>query len=213
LNNSGLSKHYSISNIRYSILSTIYTIGHSTHTLDEFIALLQAHGIGTLVDIRSYPASRRMPWFQGPQHPPFMSAEEASRHEALETTLPRAGVGYLWMSALGGRRKKILDIDASPHVALRSPAFRNYADYMLTPEFQLAAGELVQLAEKAPTTIMCAEAQVYYHCHRMLVSDYLTAKGHTVLHISGAGVAKPHRLAPEAHIVDGDVIYSGDRLF
>lgn len=192
-------------------MATVFTVGHSTRTLPDFISILHAHDILRLVDIRSYPASRRMPWFQGPQQPSFMSPEQARAHEALETTLPRAGIAYLWMPALGGRRRKMRD--DSPNLALTSSAFRNYADYMLTSEFQRAAAELVQLAEESRTCIMCAEAQVYYRCHRMLVADYLSAQGHTVLHISGTGPARPHRLTPEARIVDGNVVYSGDRLF
>jgi uncharacterized protein (DUF488 family) len=194
-------------------VATIYTIGHSTRTLDEFVALLQSHAIERLVDIRSYPASRRMPWFQGPQHPPFMTEEEGERTAALETTLPQAGIEYRWMRELGGRRKKILD--ESPNVALRAPAFRNYADYMLTPEFERAAQELVQLADVSRsngkrTSIMCAEAQVYWHCHRMLVSDWLAAHGHTVLHIATAAEPKAHRLTEEARLEQGKVIYRGD---
>ncbi len=188
-------------------MATIYTIGHSTRPLDEFIAVLRAHGIRLLADIRSYPASRRWPWFQGPQHPPFMTEEEARQHEALETTLPRAGIDYRWIRALGGRRKKIRN--DSPNLALRSPAFRNYADYMLTSEFKQAADELVQLAAAQPTCIMCSERQVYYHCHRMLLSDYLALHGHEVLHIDSARPAKPHRITPEAALVDGEVIYPG----
>jgi uncharacterized protein (DUF488 family) len=197
-----------------SYLATIYTIGHSTCTLQDFLNILKAHSICTLVDIRSYPASRRMPWFQGPQHPPFMSEQESLRAEALETTLPRAGIEYRWIKALGGRRRKIRD--DSPNQALLSPAFRNYADYMLTPDFQQGANELVTLAESSPTVIMCAEAQVYYHCHRMLLSDYLVAHGHRVLHIADLKEPKPHRLTPEAHIENenGVVIYPTEaRLF
>lgn len=197
-------------------LAIIYTIGHSTHTLEELIALLKAHGIERLVDIRSYPASRRLPWFQGPQHPPFMTEEEGDRTPALETTLPAAGIEYVWMRALGGRRKKILD--DSPNVALRAPAFRNYADYMMTSEFEQTAEELVRMADVSlhlgkRTAIMCAEAQVYWHCHRMLVSDWLAAHGHTVLHIATAAEPKAHKMTPEARIEDGKVIYKGDRLF
>jgi uncharacterized protein (DUF488 family) len=192
-------------------VATIYTVGHSTHTLDEFVELLKAHGIQTLADIRSYPASRRLPHFQGPQYPPFMTQEEAERHEALETTLPRVGLAYVWLRGLGGRRRKLRD--DSPNTALHSDAFRNYADYMLTPEFRQAADELVQLSEQSPTCIMCAEAQVYWHCHRMLLSDYLVAQGHTVLHITNAGPAKPHRMTPEARITEGSVIYDGGMLF
>jgi uncharacterized protein (DUF488 family) len=189
-------------------LSTVYTIGHSTRTLEEFTAILQAHAIGLLVDIRSYPGSRRMPWFQGPQFPPFMTEEEGRQHEALETTLPRASIYYLWMRALGGRRKKIRD--DSPNTALRSPGFRNYADYILTAEFRAAAKELVRLADMRRTCVMCAEAQVYYHCHRMLLSDYLAAHGHTVLHIDGLAKAKPHRMTPEARVEDGQLTYPGE---
>jgi uncharacterized protein (DUF488 family) len=189
---------------------TLFTIGHSTRTLDELIALLTAHEIRTLVDIRSYPASRRLPWFQGPQYPPFLTKEEAEKHEALETTLPRAGIDYLWMRALGGRRRKIRE--DSPHTALQSSAFRNYADYMLTPEFHAAIGELVEKAGTRPVCLMCAEAQVYWHCHRMLVSDFLTAHGHNVLHIESADRLPAHRMTPEARVVKGDVIYDGGVL-
>lgn len=189
-------------------MSTIYTIGHSTRTLYDFTSLLQTHEIRLLVDIRSYPASRRMPWFQGPQFPPFMTEEEGRQHEALETTLPRAGIDYRWMHALGGRRKKIRD--DSPNQAFRSPAFRNYADYMLTQEFQDAAIELVKLADEKRTCVMCAEAQVYYHCHRMLLSDYLVAHGHEVLHIATAAAPKPHRMTKEARVESGVLTYPAD---
>jgi uncharacterized protein (DUF488 family) len=192
-------------------LATVYTIGHSTHPLEEFVTILQAHGIRTLADIRSYPASRRLPWFQGPQHPPFMTEQDAKVHEALETTLPGIGIAYVWLRALGGRRRQILK--DSTNIALQSPAFRNYADYMTTAEFRAGIAELLSLAEAAPTAIMCAEAEVYWHCHRMLVSDYLTAHNHAVLHIAGTGPAKPHKLTPEARLVDGNLVYDGGRLF
>jgi uncharacterized protein (DUF488 family) len=162
--------------------------------LQELIAALQAHGIRTLVDIRSFPMSRRLPHFN---------------REALEQELPKAGVAYFWMKDLGGRRKKLRD--DSPNVALRNDSFRNYADYMLTEPFQHAANELVRLAGQAPTAIMCAE-RVYFRCHRMLVSDYLVAQGHEVLHIDAAGPVRPHKLMAEARIVDGQIIYRGDRL-
>jgi uncharacterized protein (DUF488 family) len=188
-------------------LAAIYTVGHSTRTLDELIAALQAHEIGVLADIRAYPASRRMPYFQGPQFPPFMTREEGEQQEALETTLPRAGIEYRWLRELGGRRKKIRD--DSPNLALRSPTFRNYADYMMTPEFEAAIGALLQLAAIKRTCIMCSERQVYWHCHRMLVSDYLALHGHEVLHIDNEKPAKPHRITAEASFVEGQVIYPG----
>jgi uncharacterized protein (DUF488 family) len=176
-------------------LVTLYTIGHSTRTLDELVVALRAHSIATLVDIRSFPMSRRLPHFN---------------RESLEKTLPEAGIAYVWLRALGGRRNKILD--DSPNVALRSPSFRNYADYMLTAEFQRGIDQLVQLAEKSCTAYMCAE-RIYFHCHRMLVSDWLTAHGHEVLHTDGTGPAKLHKLLPEARVIDGELIYRGDRLF
>lgn len=188
----------------------IYTVGHSTRSLDDFLAILHAHGIGTLVDIRSYPVSRRMPWFRGPRELDFVAKDELPPVEPLEVTLPRAGIKYRWLRALGGRRKKLRE--DSPNQALRSPAFRNYADYMLTPEFRQAISELLAISEQGPTCIMCAEAQVYYHCHRMLVSDYLTALGHDVLHITGTGPAKPHRLTAEARIEDSVLTYPADPM-
>jgi uncharacterized protein (DUF488 family) len=175
-------------------LATLYTIGHSTRTLEELIAALKAHRIETLVDIRAFPMSRRLPQFN---------------RESLEKTLPDAGIRYVWMKALGGYRKKILE--ESPNIALRNQSFRNYADYMLTPEFENAMAELVALAEHSRTAYMCAE-RVYFHCHRMLVSDWLVAHGHEVMHIDAEGPVKPHRLTPEAHMIDGKLIYRGDRL-
>jgi len=175
-------------------VATLYTIGHSTRTLDELIAALRAHSIATLADIRSFPMSRRLPHFN---------------RESLEKTLPAAGIRYVWMKELGGRRKAIRD--DSPNIALRNASFRNYADYMLTAEFQNAAAELIRLGEQSPTAYMCAE-RVYFRCHRMLVSDWLTAHGHEVLHIDGIGPVKPHKLLSEARVIDGELIYRGDLL-
>jgi uncharacterized protein (DUF488 family) len=173
---------------------TLYTIGHSTRTLDEFVEVLQAHSIQTLVDIRSFPMSRRLPHFN---------------RESLEKSLPAAGIQYVWMKELGGRRKKIRD--DSPHVAIRSDSFRNYADYTLTEDFQQAIAELLKLASHSRTAYMCAE-KLYFNCHRMMVSDWLVAHGHEVLHIDGTGPVKPHQLMPEARMIDGHLIYRGDRL-
>jgi len=113
------------------------------------------------------------------------------------------------MKDLGGYRKKILH--ESPNIALRNDSFRNYADYMLTPEFEQAISELVTLADHSRTAYMCAE-RVYFHCHRMLVSDWLVAQGHEVLHIDGTGPVRPHKLTAEARIVEGRLVYRGDRL-
>jgi uncharacterized protein (DUF488 family) len=175
-------------------LATLYTIGHSTRTIEELIAALAAHQIQTLVDIRAFPMSRRLPQFN---------------RDSLQQTLPAAAICYLWMKALGGYRKKILE--ESPNIALRNPSFRNYADYMLTPEFARAMSEMLALAESSRTTYMCAE-RLYFRCHRMLVSDWLVAHGHQVFHIDASGPVKPHALTADARIVDNRLIYRGDRL-
>ena len=175
-------------------MATIYTIGHSTRSLEELIESLQAHGIRMLVDIRAFPASRRLPHFN---------------RESLEEALPKAGIEYRWMKELGGRRKKLRD--DSPNIALRNDSFRNYADYMLTPEFEQGVENLLHISQRGPAAIMCAE-RVYFRCHRMLVSDYLTAHGHDVLHIDNEKPARPHQLMAEARISEGQLLYRGDRL-
>ena len=146
------------------------------------------------MDIRIFPASRRLPHFN---------------RESLEKALPAAGIQYVWEKDLGGRRKK--QRGESPNIALRNDSFRNYADYMLTPQFQNAAERIVKLAGEAPTAIMCAE-RVYFHCHRMLVSDYLVAHGNEVQHIDAKAPPRPHKLLPEARMIDGQLIYRGDLL-
>jgi len=175
-------------------VAILYTVGHSTRSLDQLIETLQAHGIQTLVDIRAFPMSRRLPQFN---------------RESLEKTLPAAGIRYVWMKALGGYRKK--SREESPNLGLRNPSFRNYADYMLTPEFENAMAQLVALGEGSRTAYMCAE-RVYFRCHRMLVSDWLVAHGHEVMHIDATAPVKPHRLTTEAGMINGELIYRGDRL-
>ena len=175
-------------------MATLYTIGHSTRSFDELLEALRAHRIETLVDIRAFPMSRRLPQFN---------------HGSLEHNLGIAGIRYISMKNLGGYRKKTLD--DSPNIGLRNQSFRNYADYMLTPEFEQGIAEIIALAEHSRTAYMCAE-RVYFRCHRMLVSDWLVAHGHEVLHIDATGPVKPHKLTKEARLVDGRLIYRGDRL-
>lgn len=175
-------------------MPTLYTIGHSTRSIDELIEVLHTHEIKTLVDIRAFPMSRRLPQFN---------------RESLDQSLSEAGIHYLWMKDLGGYRKRILA--ESPNIALRNDSFRNYADHMLTPEFERAIVALILLAEEQRTAYMCAE-RVYFHCHRMLVSDWLVAHGHEVLHIDGKGPVRSHKLTAEARMIDGRLIYRGDRL-
>ena len=176
-------------------MTTLYTIGHSTRSLDELMSALKTHGIATLVDIRAFPMSRRLPHFN---------------HESLEGSLPEQSIRYIWMKALGGYRKATRK--DSPHAALRNASFRNYADYTLTPEFEQAADELIQIADASRTACMCAE-RVYFRCHRMIVSDWLVAHGHEVLHIDAEGPVRPHKLSVEVKLIDGQMIYRGDSLF
>ena len=176
-------------------MATLYTIGHSTRSLDDLVSALRAHGIETLVDIRAFPMSRRLPHFN---------------RESLEHSLPERGVRYIWVKELGGYRKATRK--DSPHTALRNASFRNYADYTLPPEFEHAVAELVQIAGVSRTAYMCAE-RVYFRCHRMIVSDWLVAHGHEVLHIDAEGPARRHTLFAEARLIDGQVIYRGDDLF
>ncbi|MDP9160755.1 MAG: DUF488 domain-containing protein [Acidobacteriota bacterium] len=176
-------------------MATLYTIGHSTRPLEEFIRVLRAHEIKNLVDIRSIPMSRRLPHFN---------------REALEKSLSEVGIKYLWLKELGGHRTKIRD--DSPNVALRSSSFRNYADHMLTEEFERGVAGLIGLAEKSPAAYMCAE-RVYFKCHRMMVSDWLVAHRHDVMHIDGTGPVRPHKLMPEARMVGSQMLYQGDALF
>jgi uncharacterized protein (DUF488 family) len=163
--------------------------------LDELVSALRAQGIETLVDIRAFPMSRRLPHFN---------------RESLEHSLPEQGVRYRWMKALGGYRKATRH--DSPHTALRNASFRNYADYTLTPEFEEAASELLQIAAASRTAYMCAE-RVYFRCHRMIVSDWLLAHGHDVLHIDAEGPVRPHKLSADGRVIDGQLIYRGDSLF
>jgi uncharacterized protein (DUF488 family) len=174
---------------------TIYTLGHSTRTLAELLALLREFSIQLLADIRSFPASRRHPQFN---------------KENLESVLPPSGFEYVWLGKeLGGFRKK-LD-PASPHTALRSPGFRNYADYMMAAsDFQDGIARLLDLAATKRLVYMCAEL-LWWRCHRSLVSDYLTAcRGVEVIHILKSGKAEPHRLHSAARLSEDKLIYDQD---
>jgi uncharacterized protein (DUF488 family) len=177
-------------------VATVFTIGHSTRDLADFSRVLQTHDIEILEDIRAFPMSRRYPHFN---------------RESLELWLPEIGCDYVWGRDLGGRRGGQMPVDESPNVALRNPSFRNYADYMLTAQFQRAIERLLERAQAKRTAIMCAE-YVYFRCHRMLVSDYLVAHRHQVLHILDEKPPTAHKLSNDARIVEGKVIYRGDYL-
>lgn len=170
---------------------TLYTIGHSTRTIEEFIALLREHAIELLIDVRRFPGSRR--------HPQFGSA-------ALSASLAAAGIAYAHAEPLGGRRSAEAGA-ASPNTAWRNDAFRAYADYMATPPFRAALDRLIAHAKARTTVIMCAEA-VPWRCHRRLITDALLARGIPVADITGPGAATPARLSEHAVVQpDCTVIY------
>ena len=169
---------------------TIYTIGHSTRSLDDFVALLRAHRIGQLADVRTVPKSRRHPHFAG---------------EPLARSLPEANVAYRHFAALGGLRKPRKD---SRNTAWRHESFRGYADHMETPAFQGALDDLMAWSGAAPTVVMCAEA-VWWQCHRQLIADALVARAVEVRHIMSVGPAPLHTLTAFAHTDDGRLTYPG----
>jgi uncharacterized protein (DUF488 family) len=168
----------------------VYTIGHSTRALDEFIALLHAHGVNQLADVRTIPKSRR--------HPHFAK-------DALSESLPAAGISYRHSPGLGGLRKPVPD---SPNGGWRHPGFRGYADYMQTPAFVDALTHLIDWASEAPTAVMCAEA-VWWQCHRQLIADALLARGIEVRHITTAKAAAGHTLTSFARVDGLRVTYPG----
>jgi uncharacterized protein (DUF488 family) len=167
----------------------VFTIGHSTHSLDAFAALLGAHGIEILVDVRAYPRSRRHPHFDA---------------GALAAGLSEHGFEYRHLRALGGRRRPRPD---SPNGGWDVEAFRAYADHALTPAFGAALAELVALARARPAAIMCAEG-LWWRCHRRLIADRLAAGGWTVCHIAPDGGLQEHVLPPfAAPQPDGAILY------
>jgi uncharacterized protein (DUF488 family) len=170
----------------------INTIGHSTHPLDLFLALLAQHEIKELVDIRRFPGSRKHPHFN---------------QEKLASALQEAGIEYHWLEALGGRRHE--KHDESPNLGLQNQGFRSYADYMLTEDFQEGVKKLL-VARRHRTAIMCAES-LFWRCHRRLVSDFLVANGVTVQHIMPTGELQPHKLTKGVVAEGGRVTYRDEK--
>ena len=171
-------------------MTRIWTIGHSTRTIEEFIEALQANGIKLVADVRLLPGSKRHPQFN---------------KEELARSLREGGIGYEHFPELGGRRKPRRD---SRNTAWRNDAFRGYADYMETPEFANGIARLQEMADRdGATAIMCAEA-VWWKCHRSLIADYLKAQGFDVIHILDANKIDPHPFTSAANIVDGKLDYS-----
>ena len=172
----------------------IWTIGHSTRTIDDFISLLGENEINLLVDVRAWPGSKRYPQFN---------------KDALAESLNAHGIRYEHFPELGGKRKSKPD---SRNTAWRNASFRGYADYMETEQFQKGIERLLDVAvEAGPTAIMCAEA-VWWRCHRSLIADYLKARGVEVLHVLGANKVEPHPYTSAARIVNGELSYSQESL-
>jgi uncharacterized protein (DUF488 family) len=172
----------------------IWTIGHSTRAIDEFISLLKENGIKLVADVRMFPGSKRYPQFG---------------REALAKSLGGSDIRYEHFAELGGRRKAKAD---SRNTAWRNASFRGYADYMETEQFQKGIERLLEVAvEAGPTAVMCAEA-VWWRCHRSLISDFLKARGVEVLHILGASKVEPHPYTPPARIVNGELSYRPESL-
>lgn len=166
----------------------IWTVGHSTRPIEEFISILKVQEIEVLTDVRSLPGSGRHPQFN---------------REALACSLGTAGIEYVWLAALGSRRQAHAD---SHNTAWRNKSFQAYADYMETGEFRQGIVELVNLAETKRTAVMCAEA-VWWRCHRALISDYLKAQGVKVVHIFDADKTEEHPYTLAARVCGGTVSY------
>ena len=169
----------------------VYTVGHSTRTLDELVALLRAFDVSTLVDIRTIPRSRHNPQFNS---------------DSLPAALRRRGLRYISLPRLGGLRRVRPD---SPNAGWRNASFRGFADYMLTEDFETGLAELQAVAREGRAALMCAEA-VPWRCHRSLVADALTVRGAQVEHIASAARATPHRLTPFAAVDGARVTYPAD---
>jgi uncharacterized protein (DUF488 family) len=167
---------------------TVWTVGHSTRPLPDFLAVLAAYRIELVADVRRFPGSRSQPQHQQP---------------ALESALHQAGIGYIWLPDLGGRRRPVPD---SPNTAWRHPAFRGYADHLAGEEFAAGLFELLALAWGLRTAVMCAEI-LWWRCHRRMIADVLVSLGARVIHIMDAETAQPHRLRAPAGLVGGVLSY------
>ena len=171
-------------------MNTVYTIGHSTRTIEEFIQILQSHEIQTVVDVRTIAASRHNPQFN---------------EKELDKSLSRKGIGYIRMKGLGGLRHTT---KASVNTAWRNASFRGYADYMQTPQFAENVEQLIKIAAEKRAAIMCAEA-VPWRCHRSLIGDALLIRDVAVVDIMSEKVSKPHSLTPFAKIDGERITYPG----
>ena len=171
----------------------VWSVGHGTRPVQELIAVLSEAGIKVLADVRSIPGSRRHPQFG---------------RSALTASLAKAGIEYVHLRGLGGRRDPLPE---SPHVALKVDAFRGYADHMSTAEFAADYARLAAVAREKRVAFMCAETH-WSKCHRRVLSDRLTVDGWSVTHLLGVGASEPHQLWDIARVVDGTIVYDGGAM-
>jgi uncharacterized protein (DUF488 family) len=169
---------------------SVWTIGHSTLAIEDFVHLLEGCEIRVLADVRSFPGSRRYPQFN---------------KDNLQTSLAANRIEYVHLPELGGRRRARPD---SINMSWRNESFRGYADYMETTGFEIGISKLLNLAAHRRTAIMCAES-LWWRCHRSLISDYLKVKGIEVVHIIARGKSEPHPYTSAVRIVDGELSYRG----
>jgi uncharacterized protein (DUF488 family) len=169
-------------------LFSLFTLGHSTRTFDELVAICRGHGVRVVADVRRFPGSRRSPHFA---------------RQALEGSLPAEGIAYQWIAALGGRRRRP---KGAPPSAWRVEAFAAYADHINTPEFRAGFEQVLAMLAAGPTAVMCAEASPY-RCHRRLISDWAELHGIAVVHLLDQRRAERHRLTPFARLAGDDVRY------
>jgi uncharacterized protein (DUF488 family) len=169
--------------------ATIWTIGHSTRALEEFLELLKTYDIEAVADVRRFPGSRRYPHFA---------------RDALSESLPAHAIEYRWLPQLGGRRKVLAD---SPNSAWRNAAFRGYADHLASAEFAEGLHELLALAIRRRMTLMCAEA-LWWRCHRALIADVLSVRGIKVVHIMDATHSVVHTMTAPARVVNDELTYA-----
>jgi len=172
-------------------LPPVFGIGHSTHSLDAFVALLRANAIDCVIDVRRLPGSRRFPQFDGPE---------------LAASLQPLGIDYLHLTPLGGRRGRSLPAGTSPNGFWQNASFRRYADYAMGEDFRAGFAQLLELSSHRRCTLMCAEV-LWWRCHRRIIIDYLLDAGRTACHIDGNGRAEPAKMTPAARRAGDHLVY------
>jgi uncharacterized protein (DUF488 family) len=177
-------------------MAKFFTIGHSTRSTEELVAMLRDAGVSTLVDVRTIPRSRTNPQFN---------------QDALPASLTKAGIDYVHIAELGGLRSRRKGDEASPNSFWDNASFRNYADYAMSEPFRSGLAKLRKLGEAQPCAMMCAEA-VWWRCHRRIIADYLILAGEEVVHLMSPGKKEPAQVTPAAREIEpGMLVYRNDR--